>query len=159
MGWIATVALALSLGNASQATTLHVEPQAFSPRAGSLTIESQLDTTMLVGVRLATGSGRILGWVVTPARRRALSVTWDGTLEGRELPQGYYQAQLVSGTLVVGTAPFRIDVTAPRLAQLRAENGGRPFAGDTRLLTTISPNGTACATRPTSSSCSTSRPT
>lgn len=41
----------------------------------------------------------------------------------------------------LAAASFQIDLTAPRLERLSASNGGRPFAGDSPLLTTISPNG------------------
>src|SRR5437868_2748374 len=40
-----------------------------------------------------------------------------------------------------GAAPAVRVVSAPRLLDLRVSNGSAPFAGDRRLLTTVSPNG------------------
>src|SRR5437868_10826373 len=40
-----------------------------------------------------------------------------------------------------GAAPAVRVVSAPRLLDLEVTNGSTPFAGDRRLLTTVSPNG------------------
>src|SRR5437868_15070118 len=40
-----------------------------------------------------------------------------------------------------GAAPAVRVVSAPRLLDLQVSNGSTPFAGDHRLLTTVSPNG------------------
>jgi hypothetical protein len=135
------MAIALAFPHSAGAITFQVQPQAFSPAAGELTVESDLGTPQRIGVRLVTGSGKPLGWLLPRALRRSISISWDGTLDGAALPQGYYSAQLVSDTRVMRSAPFRIDLTAPRLTHLRASNGGPPFAKDVPLLTTISPNG------------------
>jgi len=48
---------------------------------------------------------------------------------------------LLAVLLVAGAAPAGRVEPAPRLLDLRVSNGSTPFAGDRRLLTTVSPNG------------------
>ena len=50
-------------------------------------------------------------------------------------------AALVALCLSVGSTPAGRAEPAPRLLDLRVSNGSTPFAGDRRLLTTVSPNG------------------
>jgi hypothetical protein len=66
----------------------------------------------------AAGSGKILGTMRAPAAAVFLLLT----------------------PLAVG-APRAPRVGAPHLLDLRVSNGSAPFAGDRRLLTTVSPNG------------------
>ena len=95
-----------------------------------------------VGVQLATTSGRPLGWIAEPQRRRFLSLRWNGRLQGKRVPDGRYLVRLVDGTRTVASSPLRIDQTAPRAMTLRAHNRSRePFQGDGDRVTTISPNG------------------
>jgi hypothetical protein len=46
---------------------------------------------------------------------------------------------LIAGALLAGSAPAAVG--PPRLLGLSVSNGGHPFAGDTRQLATVSPNG------------------
>jgi hypothetical protein len=136
----APIVALLGLAPTAHAAVLSVQPKAWSPRVGPLAIHGQLTVPGQAGVRIATRGGRSLGWVVRPARRRRVEGSWGGRLLGRTLPEGHYRAQLVVGGRVLASSPFRIDVTPPRLRPLSVGNGGAPFAGDRRLLTTISPN-------------------
>jgi hypothetical protein len=133
--------LALAFAPTAQAATLQVKPQLFSPAHGTLTIAGSLSLPRQVGVQLTTPSGRTVGWISAPERRMEVSLAWNGRLAGRRVPDGRYVVRLVFGSAAVAEVPLRIDTHAPELGGLRVGNGGRPFAGDTRLLTTISPNG------------------
>jgi hypothetical protein len=53
--------------------------------------------------------------------------------------RGLALSALVAGALVAGSAPAAVG--PPRLLGLSISNGGHPFAGDTRQLATVSPNG------------------
>ena len=71
-----------------------------------------------LSVEGCTGSGKILGAMRAPAAAVVLLLT----------------------PLALGAT--RADsVAAPQLLDLRVSNGSKPFAGDRRLLTTVSPNG------------------
>src|SRR5262249_48995809 len=83
--------------------------------------------------------GRPLGWLLPLRRRDRIALAWHGRLAGRRVPDGRYVLQLVVGKRTVARAGFRLDATPPSLTDFRATNGGRPFAGDNSLLTTISP--------------------
>ena len=91
-------------------------------------------------MRLATPNGRAVGWIVPPARRTTLAIGWDGRIRGRRVPNGNYLVRLVYRSAVLATAPLRIDTHPPQLLGLRVDNGSTPFAGDSALLTTVSPN-------------------
>ena len=94
----------------------------------------------MLGVRLASLRDQPLGWIDPPARRARTVILWDGTLDGRPVRDGYYQAELVAGGRVAAAAGFHLDSTPARLERLRVTNGA-PFAGDGPLLTTLTPNG------------------
>ncbi len=132
---------ALFFAAPAHAAGLTVTPAAFSPKRSTVQIEASLEITERAGIRLATLGGRKLGWVVAPARRRTLAIGWDGRVEGKRVPDGTYALQLVYRARVLATAWVRIDTTAPHLVDMSIDDGGPPFAGDTKLLTTISPNG------------------
>ncbi len=70
-----------------------------------------------------------------------MDVDWNGRLNGHRVPDGRYVVRLVFGSTAVAQTPLRIDTHAPELIGLRVGNGSTHFAGDGRLLTTISPNG------------------
>jgi N,N-dimethylformamidase beta subunit-like, C-terminal len=135
------VAAALVVTAHAQAATLTVAPQNFSPLRATLRVSAQLSIERQVGVRLVLPGGRPIGWILAPSRRRTLATGWDGRIRGRRVPDGNYDVRLVYGSSVLATAPLRIDTHPPQLIHLRADNGSSPFAGDSALLTTISPNG------------------
>jgi hypothetical protein len=132
---------ALALSPAAHGASIEISTRTFSPSAGPLTITGQIDRHVRLGVRLSNVRGRPLGWLAPPARRRQVLVLWDGTLDGHKVRDGYYQAELVAAGRVAAAAGFRLDNTPARLDNLRVSNGATPFAGDGRLLTTLSPNG------------------
>ena len=120
---------------------LDVEPRAFSPYAAPLTVSAHLSRPATAGLRLVRPGQGTVGWMVPTRRRALISLAWRGRLRGHLLPDGHYQLQLVAGKRVLARATFWLDATAPRLIRFSASNGGRPFAGDGPLLTTISPGG------------------
>jgi hypothetical protein len=132
---------ALVLAPAAQAASLDISTQSFSPSAGLLTISGRVGHGTLLGLRLSNVRGRALGWLDKPARRDQILVFWDGKLGNRAVRDGYYQVELVAAGRVVAAAGFHLDDTPARLDNLRVSNGATPFAGDGRLLTTLSPNG------------------
>ena len=73
--------------------------------------------------------------------RSDLLVVWNGRLNAKALPDGFYRAQLVAGGAVVATTGFRIDTQPALLENLSVSDGPRKYGGDTKLLATISPNG------------------
>jgi len=94
-----------------------------------------------VGVSLVTVRGARVGWIIPPATRSTLADGWDGRIGGRRVADGRYVVRLVYRSAVLATSTLRIDTHAPRLRFLHVDNGASRFAGDTRYLTTISPNG------------------
>jgi hypothetical protein len=135
------VVAALALTAQAHAATLTVAPRDFSPSRATLRVAAELSIDRQVGVRLATRSGRRIGWLVPPAIRRTLAIGWDGRFGRHRVPDGDYLVQLVYGSNVLATRQLRIDAHPPKLLGLRADNGSTPFNGDNALLTTISPNG------------------
>jgi len=125
----------------AQAATLSVAPRDYSPLRAMLRVSATLTVPRQVGVRLVTPSGRAIGWIVPPASRTALAIGWDGRIHGRRVPNGNYVVRLVYRSAILATAPLRIDAHPPELDDLDADNGSTRFAGDTALLTTVSPNG------------------
>jgi hypothetical protein len=125
----------------AQAASIDVAPQSFSPARGSVAISGGLLTPLRVGVQLTTRTGNPVGWIRRPARRLQLAVEWNGRLGRSHVPDGRYLVRLVRSGKVLAQTPLRIDRAAPELLGLRADDGGTPFAGDTPLLTTITPNG------------------
>ena len=119
---------------------LDVQPRAFSPRLAPLTVTARLPGTVEAGVRLALPDGRPLGWILEPAKRDRVALTWHGRLDRRAVPDGLYELQLVVAKRVAARAGFTLDATAPTLTGFRATNGARPYVGDGPLLTTISPS-------------------
>jgi N,N-dimethylformamidase beta subunit-like protein len=132
---------ALAFAPAAKGASIELSTSWFSPNAEAMTIDGKVSRQLRIGVRLASSSGRPLGWLARPARRRQVIVVWDGTLDGRRVRDGYYQAELVAGGRVAAATSFRLDSRPALLDQLRVSNGGTPFAGDGRLLTTVTPNG------------------
>jgi hypothetical protein len=125
----------------AHAATFSVAPRDFSPGNATLLVTAHLTVERQVGVRLVTTSGRPLGWIVAPSKRKTLSVGWNGRIAGKPVRDGFYQVRLVYGSAVLAVAPLRIDTHAPTLSGLHVDNGSSRFAGDNALLTTISPNG------------------
>ncbi len=135
------VVAALFFTAEAHAATFTVAPRHFSPLKATLQVSAQLTVERQVGVRLVTLSGRPVGWIVAPARRRTLAIGWNGRIGGKLVRDGFYQVRLVYASAVLATAPLRIDTHAPTLHNLHVDNGSTPFVGDDALLTTISPNG------------------
>ena len=138
---VASLLGALALGPSQQAATIDLSAQAFAPSAGPLTISAQVDHPVRFGIRLARTNGRTLGWIDPPALRGETVDVWDGTLAGRPVPDGYYQAQLVAAGRVAASATFRLDRKPALLRRLRVSSNSTAFAGDGPLLATLSPNG------------------
>jgi hypothetical protein len=131
---------ALVLAAPAQAATLTLSTQDFSPRRTTVTVTAQLSLERQVGLRLARLDGRSIGWIAPPAPRTTLTLRWDGRVDGRRVPDGTYDLQLVFRSSVLASEPLRIDTRAPQLVSLAVNDGSQPFAGDSRLLTTVSPN-------------------
>ncbi len=138
---IAALALALAAAPAARAASLAVVPRAFSPALGALAVSAAASRTQLLGVELTTPKGNHLGWISAPAPRQLVSLFWDGSLDGAPVPDGFYDVRLVSGRDLLARSPLRIDTVAPTLGGLAADDGDTPFAGDSSLLTSVSPNG------------------
>jgi N,N-dimethylformamidase beta subunit-like, C-terminal len=132
---------ALALAPAAHAATLKMSTTAFSPLSGPMTIEGTIGAPKLLGVRLADVRGRPLGWLDRPQLRSDLLVVWDGRLDAKAVPDGFYRAQLVSGGAVVANTVFRVDTKPALLQNMSVTDGRRRYAGDTPMLTTVSPDG------------------
>ncbi len=132
---------ALAVAAPARAATLTVSPSVLNPHRAVLQVQVKLSLRRQVGVQLATLSGRRVGWIVRPSRRRALAIGWDGRIGGRRVKDGRYQVRLLYRSAVLATAPLRIDTHPPVLHDLHVDDGTIPFAGDGPLLTTVSPNG------------------
>ena len=136
------VVLALACAPSALAADFTVKPRDFSPTTERLRVRAVLPKPGRVGLQLATENGRPLGWIAEPQRRRFLTLRWNGNLQGKRVPDGSYLVRLVGAGRELASSPLRIDRTAPRLIDLDAHTRSRkPFAGDGRRLTTISPNG------------------
>jgi hypothetical protein len=134
--------IALACAPAAAAADLTVAPRDFSPVERPLRINATLERAERVGVQLVAQSGRPLGWIAEPQRRRFLTLRWNGRLQGARVPDGTYRVRLVEGGRVLASSPLRIDQTAPRVIRFAAYNRSRePFQGDGTRMTTISPNG------------------
>jgi N,N-dimethylformamidase beta subunit-like protein len=138
---LTALAAALAFAPAAHATSLAVEPRNFSPETGALAVSASLRVPQALGVQLATVRGRPIGWIKQPGRSQLVSLFWDGQINGVQVPDGYYLVRLVAAKRVVAAKSIRIDTVAPTLEEVSADNGSRPFGGDTSLLTTITPNG------------------
>ncbi|MGE5275111.1 MAG: N,N-dimethylformamidase beta subunit family domain-containing protein [Verrucomicrobiota bacterium] len=138
---VASLLAALAFGPTQHAATIDLSTKAFAPSAGPLTISAQVDQPVRLGIRLARPNGRAVGWIDPPALRSETVDIWDGTLEGRPVPDGYYQAQLVAAGRVAASATFHLDRKPALLRRLRIASNSAPFAGDGPLLATLSPNG------------------
>jgi hypothetical protein len=137
---VIVVAVALLLAPAAHAASLQLSTRSFSPLSGPMTMQARIGAQRSLGVRLATIEGRPLGWLDRPQRRADLLVVWDGRVDGKQVPDGFYQAQLVTGGMVAAVARFRVDTQPALLENLRVSNAAKPFAGDGPLLTTLSLN-------------------
>src|SRR5262245_31868646 len=131
----------LAAPSAAHAATLTVRPAAFSPAHARLSVSASVSAAQEVGVQLARRDGRSLGWIVAPSRRRFLTVGWNGRIEGKRVRDGRYVVRLLYRSDVLAEQPLTIDATAPALHNLRIGTRSPRFDGDTRLLTTVSPNG------------------
>jgi len=132
--------IALAAAPVADAAGFEVRPREFSPHASRLAVKVALTREQRVGVQLVSPAGKPLGWIVEPARRRGLRFRWKGFLDGKLVRDGEYRVRLVTGRRVLASSPLRVDLVAPRVSGFSAHNRGRPFAGDGRMLTTISPN-------------------
>jgi hypothetical protein len=135
------VSTVLAVAAPAHAATLTVSTEDFSPRLTSVQVTASIATAERIGLRLSHAGGRPIGWIVKPARRATISLTWDGTICGRRVPDGNDALQLVFRSRVLAAQPLRIDTRAPQLLDLAVSDGSPPFAGDWRLLATVSPNG------------------
>jgi hypothetical protein len=131
----------LAAPSTAHAATLTVRPAAFSPLHARLSVSASVSAAGRVGVQLARPNGRAVGWIVAPSRRRFLTVGWNGRIDGHRVRDGRYVVRLVDRAAVVAEQPLTIDATAPALANLRIGTRSPRFDGDSRLLTTVSPNG------------------
>lgn len=131
----------LAFAAPARAATFSVSADDFSPLHARVVVTAQLPSPLRVGVRLAHLDGRRVGWIAPPAAVTSLSLVWDGRIDGRRVPDGRYAVQLVYRARILAARFLRIDTTAPRLVDLSVDDGSAPFAGDSRLLTTVSPNG------------------
>ena len=139
---LALVLVILAFPATAHAAELRLSPSDFSPAERTLRVEAALPKAERVGLQLATPSGRALGWITEPQRRRYLTLRWNGRLRGARVPDGRYLVRLVQGDRVVAATVLRIDRTPPRITRFSARNRDRqPFHGDTSRVTTISPNG------------------
>ena len=137
-----TLVCVLAFPSTAAAADLTIAPHDFSPKEKRLNIKVSLPAAARAGIQLVTSSGRTVGWIVTPQRRRFLTLRWDGRLNGKVVADGRYEIRLVAGGALLASAPVRIDRTAPRITRLEAHNRSRlPFQGDKKRFTTISPNG------------------
>jgi hypothetical protein len=137
------VVAALTLAAPAHAATLSVAPRDFSPTHATLSVSAHLTVPRQVGVSLVTRRGRRIGWIVPPARSTILETGWDGRIGGKRVPDGTYLVKLVYRSAILATTTLRIDTHPPQLLNLHADNGSTRFAGDEKLLTTVSPNGDA----------------
>ncbi|HZT15560.1 MAG TPA: N,N-dimethylformamidase beta subunit family domain-containing protein [Gaiellaceae bacterium] len=132
---------ALAFAAPARAATLTISTADFSPLHTIVVVTAQLDAAMPAGVRLVHLNGRPVGWIDPQSPRTTISVQWNGTIAGRRVPDGRYAVQLVSGVSVLVSRFLRVDTHPPELVGLAVDDGSRPFAGDSKLLTTVSPNG------------------
>jgi hypothetical protein len=135
----AVALLALAFSPSTHTAGLSVTPRDFSPTAGLLSVHAELPAPKRVGVRLVSDRGRTLGWLEQPAVRGTVDVDWNGRIAGKLVLEGYYRVQLVAGRRVVRSAALHVDLTAPSLLDLRISTDD-PYAGDRRLLATVTPN-------------------
>src|SRR5262249_39003894 len=119
--------------------SIELSTDRFSPVAATLAITARTDNAVRFGIRLSDVRGHPLGWLAPPAKRQEAEVFWDGTLDGRRVRDGYYQAEVGGSGRVAAAAGFHLDSTPARLASLSVKNGSTPFYGDGPLLTTLSP--------------------
>ena len=126
---------------AAHAASLNVSPQLFSPARGRLAVAASLTLPRQVGVQLVT-PGRSQPRLDLRARaRREISLPLERAHQRRPRPDGRYLVRLVFGSPAVAETPLGSTRTRRELGGLRVGNGSTPFAGDGKLLTTISPNG------------------
>jgi hypothetical protein len=132
---------ALAFAAPAHAATLTVVPSVFSPHRTHVVVSAHLTVPRQAGLRLTTLAGRPVGWIARPTRRAAFATGWDGRIDGRQVHDGSYLVQLVYRSSVLATSVVRIVSQPPKLLGLAVNDGTKGFAGDNRLLTTISPNG------------------
>ncbi len=138
----AAVALLAPAAGVHAAASVAVVPAAFSPRlAQGATISVQLDAPRKLGIALVSARGRRLGWISRPHVRRAVRLTWSGRLHGVSVPDGSYRVVARANRRGVASASVVVDSRAPLLRRLHLETKSYPYAGDGRLVKTVSPNG------------------
>jgi hypothetical protein len=139
--------VALGLAPSAGAAELQLSKHDYSPkRSRKLVVTAALERPIRAGLQLVTAHGGLVGWVVRPQYRRYLTFRWNGRIDGARVPDGRYRLRLVEPrgkrVRVLAVRPFLIDSVAPGLVRFDTHTlSSRPFAGDGRLLTTISPNG------------------
>ncbi len=138
---------ALVLGSVPQAAgapvaaSLAISTKSFAPDSGPMTITAHVDRVAPVGLRLASLADRPLGWIDPPSGRTDFSDTWDGTLDGNPVREGYYQVELVVSGRTLAAEGFHLDRTPAQLLRLHVTSNSTPFAGDGPLLATLTANG------------------
>ena len=138
--FVLIVLLATVAAPSAHAAQLRVSTPDFSPALGKLVVSAALPQTTRVGVQLASPSGKPLGWLADPLRRRYVTLRWNGRLAGARVPDGRYVVRLVSHGRTVAKVPLRVDTVAPAITGFVTHNRGNRWPGDNALLTTISPN-------------------
>src|SRR4029077_10880478 len=142
MRWrMLVIVAARAAAPSAHAAKLSVSKGLFSPDHATVRLHAQLTVPRQVGLSLVARSGRSLGWIVPPALVSTIDVAWDGRIAGRRVPDGVYRLRLVYRSAILATSTVRVDTRPARLLYLHVDNGASRFAGDNRLLTTISPNG------------------
>jgi N,N-dimethylformamidase beta subunit-like protein len=121
--------------------TLDVSPRDFSPALTHLSINASIEAPDQVGVELASAAGAHVGWISPAELRQTVSLSWDGLIDGRPVLDGSYLVRLTRGSESLATSELRVDRVAAKLQGLAVGNGNVPFAGDNRMLTTVTPNG------------------
>ncbi len=103
-----------------QMVSLSANPTAFSPNGDG----GQDTTTIRATFNHPTHWTLSVGGVVQSGIGQSLSYTWDGTVNGRRLPDGFYTINVrgtdSTGRTVQKEDQVRIDTTAPRLGSLTA---------------------------------------
>jgi hypothetical protein len=141
---VLAVGLLLAPAGVAHGADVVVSTPVFSPKArGRVAVTVTLPSPQRVGLELVGPRGAV-GWLAKPQKRRYLKLRWNGAVAGRRVRDGRYRLRLVAPKRhrVLATKKLEIDSRAPQLTRLRVTTPSRrPFAGDRRLLATISPNG------------------
>jgi hypothetical protein len=139
LGVVAGLLLSLVPAHRAAPASLTLSTQFFSPQVAALQVTASLRAPAVAGLRLTTTRGQSVGWLLKPSRRSQISFSWLGRIARQPVPDGYYAIQVATAKQVLARATFKLDTTPPHLTNFRASNGGAPYAGDTPMLTTLSP--------------------